>query len=77
MSGSLGLGLFAAALGTLYAIWCASWVLKQPEGSPALQSPYLAIREGANAFIRTQYGVIALVGVVIFSSYWSLLILVS
>lgn len=66
MSWSLGLGLFAASIGTLYAIWCAVWVLKQPMGSPALQPPYLAIREGANAFIRTQYGVIALVGVVIF-----------
>jgi K(+)-stimulated pyrophosphate-energized sodium pump len=70
MSWSLGLGLFAAAMGTLYSIWCAVWVLKQTEGSPALQLPYLAIREGANAFIRTQYGVIALVGVVIFFILW-------
>ncbi len=66
MSWALGLGLFSAGMGTLYAIWCAIWVLKQPEGGPALQPSYLAIREGANAFIRTQYGVIALVGGVIF-----------
>lgn len=66
MSWALGIGLSAAAMGTLYAMWCAVWVLKQPEGGPALQPSYLAIREGANAFIRTQYGVIALVGVMIF-----------
>jgi len=66
MIGSLGVGLFAAAMGTLYAIGCAVWVLKQQEGGVALQTPYLAIREGASAFIRTQYGIIALVGVAIF-----------
>jgi len=70
MSWSLSVGLFAAAIGIVYAIGCAVWVLKQPEGGPALQVPYLAIREGAGAFIQTQYGVIALAGVAIFFFLW-------
>jgi len=48
-----------------YAAWCARWVLAQPVGDERLQPPYRAIRDGANAFIRTQYGVIAVVGLVI------------
>lgn len=78
MTWSLSVGLFAAAIGIVYAIGCAVWVLNQLEGSPALQVPYLAIREGASAFIRTQYGVIALAGLAIFLLFYGwLLILVS
>lgn len=63
-------GLIAAILGILYAAWCAWWVLRQPLGAAALQPPYLAIREGAGAFIRTQYSVIGAVGLVIFAILW-------
>ena len=66
MSALIALGLSAALAGTAYALWCAWWVLRQPAGTEALQRPYLAIREGAVAFMKTQYGVIAAVGAVIF-----------
>ncbi len=70
MTTYLQLGLIAAALGTLYALWCAWWVLRQPKGPAELQVPYLAIREGAVAFMKTQYGVISLVGAVIAVVLW-------
>ncbi len=70
MTTLLALGFVAAALGTLYALWCAWWVLRQPLGDSTLQVPYQAIREGAGAFMRTQYGVIGVVGLVIFLVLW-------
>ncbi len=62
--------LGAALAGILYASWCALWVLRQPLGEAALQPAYEAIREGAAAFLRTQYGVIAVVGALIFLLLW-------
>ena len=66
MSEALVLALLAALAGTLYACWCACWVLRQPEGEEALRIPYRAIREGAAAYLRIQYVVIAVVGGAIF-----------
>ncbi|HKJ82699.1 MAG TPA: sodium-translocating pyrophosphatase [Mariprofundaceae bacterium] len=63
-------GMAAALAGIAYALWCASWVMKQPEGEAALRIPYLAIREGAHAFMRTQYSVIGSVAVAIFVILW-------
>ena len=62
MNAALGLSFAAAALGIFYAAWCARWVLMQSEGGPSLQLPYLAIREAAQAFLRTQYAAIFMVG---------------
>ncbi len=66
MGSALILALFAALAGIIYAVWCARWVLRQPEGEACMHEPYLAIREGAHAYLWTQYRVIALVGAVIF-----------
>ena len=63
-------GMAAAFAGIAYAVWCAIWVLRQPEGEEALRAPYLAIREGAHAFIRIQYSVIGAVALVIFLILW-------
>ncbi len=60
----------ASALGTIYALGCAAWVLRQSEGTEDLQLPYLAIRKGAAAFMRVQYGTIAVVGGMIFTLLW-------
>ena len=64
-------GIVAALAGIAYAAWCAAWVVKQPEGGEALRAPYLAIREGAHAYLRTQYGVIGIVAVGIFLVLWA------
>ena len=60
----VGLSLAAAGLGICYAAWCARWILSQEEGVSALQSPYRAIRDAAQAFLRTQYTTIFKVGLV-------------
>ncbi|HEB95598.1 MAG TPA: sodium-translocating pyrophosphatase, partial [Sedimenticola thiotaurini] len=62
--------LGAAATGILYASWAAYWVLGKPRGDAALQAPYQAIREGAAAFMRIQYGTILAAGSVIFVVLW-------
>lgn len=67
---SLTFSLSAAAAGLAYAIWCGLWVLRQDEGGAGLRPPYLAIREGANAFIRTQYLTILAVGVLLLLVLW-------
>jgi K(+)-stimulated pyrophosphate-energized sodium pump len=59
-----GLSLVASALGIAYAIWCAYWILHWQEGVPELRTPYLAIRDAAQAFLRTQYTAIFKVGAV-------------
>ena len=66
MNGALWLGFFAALAGTGYALWCARWVLRQEGGDAAMQVPHRAIRDGARAYLSTQYRVIAAVGAVIF-----------
>ncbi len=66
----IALGLVAALMGGLYALLCAWWVLRQPTGPSSLQQPYLAIFEGAVAFMKVQYSVITLVATLIFIVLW-------
>lgn len=70
MNTLLQIGLWSALLGIAYALWSAWWVVRQPMGDALMQAPYQAIREGAAAFMRTQYGTIALVGAAIFLVLW-------
>jgi len=67
---TLLLCLVSAAAGLGYALWCGRWVVQQSEGDAALRTPYLAIREGAAAFIRTQYSAILGVGAVLLIILW-------
>jgi len=67
---ALAFSLITAAAGLAYAIWCGLWVLRQDEGGAELRPPYLAIREGADAFIRTQYLTILAVGTLLLIVLW-------
>ncbi|HEB92627.1 MAG TPA: sodium-translocating pyrophosphatase [Gammaproteobacteria bacterium] len=67
---ALTFSLITAAAGLAYALWCGLWVLRQDEGGIELRPPYLAIREGANAFIRTQYLTILAVGSLLLIILW-------
>ncbi len=60
----VALSLVAAGFGIGYALWCARWILSRNEGSPDMQGPYLAIRDAAQAFLRTQYSTILKVGLI-------------
>ncbi len=66
----LAVTLAMALAGLGYAIWCGRWVLRQSEGEEALQPPYLAIRDAAGAFIRTQYRTILITGTVVLIPLW-------
>jgi len=63
MNTALGWSLAAAAAGLAYALWSASWVLSRSRGPEALQGPYSAVRDAAQAFLRTQYLTILKVGI--------------
>lgn len=71
-NGLLILGISAAFIGALYAFGCAVWVLTRSVGSSTLQEPYLAIREAAGAFLRTQYGIIFVIGLTLFALLWGI-----
>ncbi|MDI6889392.1 MAG: sodium-translocating pyrophosphatase [Thermodesulfovibrionales bacterium] len=64
-----GIVIFAGicgAVGILYGILTAIWVVKQEKGTPRMQEIAAAIHEGAKAFLSREYRTVALVGAVIF-----------
>jgi K(+)-stimulated pyrophosphate-energized sodium pump len=54
----------AGAAAVLYAVWLAWDVLRRDTGSPEMQNVASMIFEGAMAFLRRQYGTIAMLAVV-------------
>jgi K(+)-stimulated pyrophosphate-energized sodium pump len=65
MSNIILFALGCGAIGILYSLITASWVLKQDKGSERMQAISDAVREGATAFLRREYTTVAMVGVVI------------
>jgi K(+)-stimulated pyrophosphate-energized sodium pump len=65
MNWGLTIGLAGGVAGLVYALMMGAWVLRQDRGGSDMQIPYLAIREGAAAFLKTQYLAILGVGVVL------------
>ena len=55
----------AGALATLYALFLALWVLRQPSGTPKMIEIAKAIQEGAAAYMRRQYTSIAVVAAIL------------
>ena len=53
------------ALAALFALWLARDVLKRDTGTPEMQSIANMIFEGAMAFLRRQYGTIAVLSIVV------------
>ena len=65
MSLLLIIGLFAAVLGLAYAAFNFTHVRRMEEGTERMQEIASAIRVGANAFIRYEYRVLAVVVVIV------------
>ncbi len=55
----------AAAIG--YGLFSARWILQLPQGNEAMRRIAAAIQEGAGAYMKRQYTIIAVVGVLIFA----------
>lgn len=55
----IAFGISIAAL--VFAAFLARWVLRQPQGTDAMQGVAKLIREGANAFVKRQYKTIGLI----------------
>ncbi|MGB7258406.1 MAG: sodium-translocating pyrophosphatase [Pseudolabrys sp.] len=58
----IGCGLLAI----VYGVWAIGSVMRADAGSPKMQEISLAVREGAQAYLKRQYATIGIVGIVIF-----------
>ncbi|MCY4414229.1 MAG: sodium-translocating pyrophosphatase [Alphaproteobacteria bacterium] len=54
----------AALVCILFSTALAMWVMRQPQGSSAMKKIATAIQEGAQAYLKKQYSIIAVVGVI-------------
>jgi len=46
------------------------WVMKKPDGSDEMRAISKAIKEGASAYFKRQYGAIAIVGIILLLVIW-------
>ncbi|HTU71060.1 MAG TPA: sodium-translocating pyrophosphatase [Candidatus Baltobacteraceae bacterium] len=58
-------GLIGGALAVLYGVALTFWVLRRPDGNARMKEIAAAIQEGAMAFLKRQYGTIAIVAVIL------------
>jgi len=66
MSSSLMFSIIASLAAIAYGIGMYAWVKGLPTGSDRMREIAGAIQEGATAYLKRQYGTIAVVGVVLF-----------
>jgi K(+)-stimulated pyrophosphate-energized sodium pump len=59
--------LACAVAAVAYGLISASWILKLPQGSDRMKQIAAAIQEGAGAYMKRQYSIIAIVGVIMFA----------
>jgi len=59
--------LVCAVAAVAYGLFSAKWILGLPQGSDRMRQIAAAIQEGAGAYMKRQYTIIAMVGVVIFA----------
>ncbi|BDV41323.1 K(+)-insensitive pyrophosphate-energized proton pump [Geotalea uraniireducens] len=65
--------LVCAAAAVVFGLLSASWILKLPQGNERMRQIAAAVQEGAGAYMKRQYTIIAVVGVVIFVALFATL----
>ena len=65
--------LACAAAAVAYGLITASWILGLPQGNDRMKQIAAAIQEGAGAYMKRQYTIIAVVGVVMFIALFATL----
>jgi len=67
LENKLLVSVFAGILSILYALFLSYRVLQNPRGNEKMNDIADAISEGASAYMKRQYTVVAIIGVVIFA----------
>jgi len=65
--------LACAAAAVAYGLFSAQWILGLPQGNERMRQIAAAIQEGAGAYMKRQYTIIAVVGVVMFVALFATL----
>ena len=65
--------LVCAAAAVAYGLFSAQWILGLPQGNDRMKQIAAAIQEGAGAYMKRQYTIIAMVGVVMFIALFATL----
>ncbi|MFZ2950398.1 MAG: sodium-translocating pyrophosphatase [Desulfuromonadaceae bacterium] len=65
--------LVCAAAAVAYGLITASWILALPQGNDRMKQIAAAIQEGAGAYMKRQYTIIAVVGVIMFIALFATL----
>lgn len=65
MSTILALAIVSGVIGVIYALFIASWVVKQDAGSDRMRQISDAVKEGAMAFLAREYKTVAIVAVIL------------
>ncbi len=65
--------LVCAAAAVVYGLVTANWILGLPQGNDRMKQIAAAIQEGAGAYMKRQYTIIAMVGVVMFIALFATL----
>jgi K(+)-stimulated pyrophosphate-energized sodium pump len=65
--------LACAAAAVIYGLVTASWILGLPQGNERMKQIAAAIQEGAGAYMKRQYTIIAVVGVIMFIALFATL----
>jgi K(+)-stimulated pyrophosphate-energized sodium pump len=59
------IGIGAAGLAILFAVYLISWIMARPAGTEKMQAISKAVQEGAMAYLARQYKTITVVGVIV------------